>query len=92
VINKTIAAGMGFDLMSLFAGTLPDYTFERTSFEKISAGLDNAGIPKISSNKLRLYFLTHNIDLSELLLLTVTDMNGKLLCTLTYTLQNESFC
>jgi hypothetical protein len=68
------------------AGTLVNYTFEKTSFGAISTGLDNGGIPKLSSNKLRLYFLTHNMDLSQLLDITVTDFTNKLLCTLTFTL------
>jgi hypothetical protein len=92
VIDKTVAAKYGFDLASFLAGILTDYTFEKSSFGQISAGLDNAGIPKLSSNKLGLYFLTHNMDLSILFDLTVTDFNNKLLCTMTFTLQNESFC
>jgi hypothetical protein len=50
--------------VSFLAGTLAEYTFEKTSFGIISAGLDNNGIPKLSTNKLKLFFLTHNMDLS----------------------------
>jgi hypothetical protein len=64
VIDKTVAAKYGCDLASFLAGTLAEYTFEKTSFGIISAGLDNNGIPKLSSNKLKLLFLTHNMDLS----------------------------
>jgi hypothetical protein len=92
VIDKTVAAKYGFDLANFLAGTLAEYTFEKTSFAMISAGLDNTRIPKLSSNKLGLLFLTHNMDLSLLYELTVTDYNNKLLCTLIFTLQNESFC
>jgi hypothetical protein len=55
---------LGFDLASFLAGTLAGYYFDKTSFEEISTGLDNAGIPKLSTNKLRLYFLSHNMDMS----------------------------
>jgi hypothetical protein len=71
---------------------LADYTFDKSSFEMISADLDNGGLPKLSSNKLNLFFLIHNMDLSQLYDLTVTDYTNKLLCTMTFTLQNESFC
>jgi hypothetical protein len=85
VINKTVAAKYGFDLTNFLAGTLAEYTFDKSSFEKISAGLDG-GIPKLSSNKLKLFFLIHNMDLSQLYELTVTDYSNNLLCTLTFTL------
>jgi hypothetical protein len=64
VIDKIVAAKYGFALDSFLAGTLTDYTFDKTSFGAISLGLDNAGLPKLSTNKLRLYFLSHNIDMS----------------------------
>jgi hypothetical protein len=50
--------------MSFLAGTLVEYSFEKTSFGVISTGLDNYGLPKLSSNKLRLYFFSHNTDMS----------------------------
>jgi hypothetical protein len=55
---------LGFDLVSFLTGTLAEYSFEKTSFGVISTGLDNGGILKLSTNKLRLYFLIHNMDFS----------------------------
>jgi hypothetical protein len=46
-------------LVKLFAGTLKDYEFGITCFADISAGLDNVGIPKLSSNKLNLLFISY---------------------------------
>jgi hypothetical protein len=47
-------------LGNLFAGTLAGYEFGKTCFAEISAGLDNNGIPKLSSNKLKLLFVSIN--------------------------------
>jgi hypothetical protein len=58
VIDSSVASKLGFNLANFLGGTLTDYTFGITSFEQISADLDNGGLPKLSSNKLKLLFVS----------------------------------
>jgi hypothetical protein len=57
VIDKTVAK---FDLTAFLTGKLAGYEFSTSSFAEIAIGLDNAGIPKLSSNKLRLFFVKYD--------------------------------
>jgi hypothetical protein len=49
-----------FDLTAFLTGKLAGYEFSTSSFAEIAIGLDNAGIPKLSSNKLRLFFVKYD--------------------------------